>query len=184
MLSTLSKIDVDAFYGIECEEFPAQIATVAMWLSDHQMNMRLSTEFGEYFKRLPLKKSATIVHGNALRLNWEEIVPKGQLSYILGNPPFIGKNLMTAEQSEDMDIIFHGIKNYGSLDYVTAWYIKAAAYLGKEQNSKIKVAFVSTNSISQGEQVGVLWNELIKQNIKGISKKPYQVIYKFSLLSD
>lgn len=162
-ISNISKIDVDAFYGIEYEEFASQIATVAMWLIDHQMNIRLSMEFGEYFKRLPLKKSPTIVHGNALRLNWEDIVPKGQLSYILGNPPFVGKHLMNKEQSIDMDAVFKGVKNAGVLDYVTGWYLKAAQVI---QQTPIKVAFVSTNSISQGEQVGVLWSELVKYNIK------------------
>ncbi|MFN7330848.1 MAG: DNA methyltransferase, partial [Bacteroidota bacterium] len=161
-VSTLSKIDVDAFYGIEYEEFPAQIATVAMWLSDHQMNMRLSTEFGEYFKRLPLKKSATIVHGNALRLNWEEIISKNQLDYILGNPPFIGYAWQSKEQKEDLGRVFENRDGTGVLDYVTAWYKKAAEYI---QGTKIKVAFVSTNSIIQGEQSTILWSCLSEYDI-------------------
>lgn len=162
-VSTLSKIDVDAFYGIEYEEFASQIAQVAMWLIDHQMNMKLSAEFGEYYKRLPLKKSATIVNSNALRIKWEDVVPKKELTYILGNPPFVGKHLMSKEQDLDMSLVFVGAKNAGVLDYVTAWYLKAAQLI---QKTDIKVAFVSTNSISQGEQVGVLWNELFKYNIK------------------
>ncbi len=155
--------DVDQFHGIEVEEFPAQIAKVAMWLIDHQMNMMISEYFGQYFVRLPLKKSANIVHGNSLALNWEDVITKDKLSYILGNPPFIGKQLQTKEQKEDMKLIFGKVKGAGVLDYVTAWYLKSANLI---QDTKIKVAFVSTNSISQGEQVGILWKELFNHNIK------------------
>jgi hypothetical protein len=157
-------LDVDMMCGIEYEEFPARIAEVAMWLIDHQMNMQISNEFGQYFVRLPLKKSAKIVHGNALQVDWEEVVSKEELSFIIGNPPFIGKKEQKPEQKADMIMVFANIKGAGVLDYVTAWYIKAARYI---QNSKIKVAFVSTNSISQGEQVGLLWKILFNQyNIK------------------
>lgn len=163
-VSLISKVNVDQVYGIEYEEFPARIASVAMGLIDHQMNMKISEEFGQYFSRLPLKKSANIIHGNALRVDWESFVPKSELSYILGNPPFIGKQLQNLEQKKDMEFIFEKVSGAGVLDYVTAWYIKSAQYI---QNTKIKVAFVSTNSISQGEQVGILWNELLnKYNIK------------------
>lgn len=163
-ISELVFLDVDMMYGIEYEEFPARIAEVAMWLIDHQMNMAISNEFGQYFVRLPLKKSATIVNGNALRINWEEIISKTELSYILGNPPFIGKHLQNKEQKKDLDLVFEGINGVGVLDYVTAWHIKAARYI---QGTKIKTAFVSTNSISQGEQVGILWNILFHHyNIK------------------
>jgi hypothetical protein len=113
---------------------------------------------------LPLKKSAKIVHGNALKYDWEAIVSKTDLSYILGNPPFIGKQVQKPEQKIDMEIIFEGLNGSGTLDYVTAWYVKAAKYI---QNTKIKVAFVSTNSIAQGEQVGIIWGLLFqKYNIK------------------
>ena len=163
-INTIFKVDVDAFYGFECEEFPARIAEVAMWLMDHQMNMKISEAFGLYFARLPLKKAANITFGNALRINWESIVPRDSLSYILGNPPFIGKQLQNVEQKSDMDLIFNDLKGSGVLDYVTCWYLKAAQYI---QGSSIKVAFVSTNSIAQGEQVGILWSELfIKYKIK------------------
>ena len=153
-------IDVDQFFGIEYEEFASKVAEVAMWLIDHQMNMRISEEFGHYFARLPLKKSAKIVNGNALRINWEEIVPKSELSFILGNPPFVGSKNQTKEQKEDIKLVFNGLKGLGVLDYVTAWYLKASQLI---QGSNIKVAFVSTNSITQGEQVSVLWNELINK---------------------
>jgi hypothetical protein len=153
-------LDVDMMCGIEYEEFPARIAEVAMWLIDHQMNMQISNEFGQYFVRLPLKKSAKIVHGNALRIDWKNIVSEHELSYILGNPPFYGKQYQSKEQKEDLEIVLNKISGGGVLDYVTAWYIKAAQYI---QNTKIKVGFVSTNSISQGEQVGILWNELFNK---------------------
>lgn len=157
-------LDVDMMCGIEYEEFPARIAEVAMWLIDHQMNMQISNEFGQYFVRLPLKKSAKIIHGNALQTNWESIVSKNELSYILGNPPFIGKQVQKPQQKADMEKIFAGVTGGGTLDYVTAWYVKAAQYI---QDTKIKVAFVSTNSIAQGEQVGIIWGLLFhKYKIK------------------
>jgi hypothetical protein len=156
-IETIVWCDVDQFHGIEYEEFAAQIARVAMWLIDHQMNMMISEYFGQYFVRLPLKKSANIVHGNSLHVNWEDVVSKDKLSFILGNPPFIGSKLLNLNQRKEMENIFSGIKNGKILDYVTAWYLKSAKYI---QGTKIKVAFVSTNSIAQGEQVGVIWKEL------------------------
>jgi hypothetical protein len=156
-IQTLSLVDVDAFYGMEINEWPARIAEVAMWLMDHQMNLKVSEEFGQYFVRLPLVKSPTIVCGNALRLDWKEILPPDECSYVLGNPPFVGKQFATAQQKEDMRLICGKIKGAGVLDYVAAWYFKAARYI---QGTDIGVGFVSTNSISQGEQVGVLWGEL------------------------
>jgi len=156
-IETIVWCDVDQFHGIEIGEFPAQIARVAMWLIDHQMNMMISEYFGQYFARLPLKKSANIVHANSLHVRWEDVVSKDKLSFILGNPPFIGSKLLNSNQRKDMEIIFSGVKNGKILDYVTAWYLKASQYI---QNTNIKTAFVSTNSISQGEQVGILWKEL------------------------
>lgn len=204
----LIQVDVDQFAGIEYDEFPARVAEVAMWLMDHQMNIRVSDEFGQYFVRLPLNKSAKIVHGNALRVDWwavrrnaaydisadnVNIIPAQEppihyhtvnvftkqvnvmspgdslsnlsisssnrtfFDYILGNPPFIGKQLQNEQQKADMDLVFSGVQGAGVLDYVAAWYLKAAQYI---QNTTTKVAFVSTNSISQGEQVGVLWGAM------------------------
>ncbi len=197
-------LDVDMMSGIEYEEFPARIAEVAMWLIDHQMNMQISNEFGQYFIRLPLKKAANIVHGNALQIEWSSLLKKENLlitsenttvtlnependyqtvniktknltiiderrdssnkiilkntfDYILGNPPFIGKSLQNIEQKKDLEKAFAGISATGVLDYVACWYIKAAQII---QNTNTKVAFVSTNSITQGEQVGILWNIL------------------------
>ncbi|CAM5633073.1 DNA methyltransferase [Rhodanobacter lindaniclasticus] len=151
-------VDVDQFYGIEIEEFPAQIAQVALWLMDHQMNLRVAEQFGEYFARLPLTKAPTIVNGNALRIDWKDVVAPEQLSCILGNPPFIGAKLMTADQRDAMQDVAGKLKGAGLLDFVSAWYLKAANYVG---DRSIRVAFVSTNSITQGEQVGVLWGELL-----------------------
>lgn len=158
-----------------------------MWLIDHQMNMKASETFGEYYVRLPLKKSATIKHGNALQTDWQSLIDpipfeKGEqkFNYIFGNPPFVGKSLQNAEQKKDMETIFVGVKGAGVLDYVTAWYIKAAQYMklynvteenkntepslrGTKQSQLTVCAFVSTNSISQGEQVSILWNELFNK---------------------
>ncbi|MHC1737465.1 MAG: class I SAM-dependent DNA methyltransferase [Ignavibacteriaceae bacterium] len=204
-------LNVDQFYGIECEEFPARIAEVAMYLIDHQMNMLVSNEFGQYFVRLPLKKSAKIFNGNALQIDWnnlfreqgieitakntlvtlnepevayttvniktniltiidersstdERIITGNTFDYILGNPPFIGSTYQSISQKKDMENVFTGLTNYGMLDYVAAWYKKAAQFI---VNTKTKVAFVSTNSISQGEQPGILWTILYNlYNIK------------------
>lgn len=153
-------LDVDQFYGIEYEEFPVRIAETAMWLIDHQMNTLISMEFGQYYKRLPLKKAAKIVHGNALQIDWESIIPQNELSFILGNPPFIGSKLMKENQRKDLLRHFENSQGSGVLDYVTAWYIKAAKYI---QNSQIKVAFVSTNSIVQGEQTSILWGQMFNK---------------------
>ncbi|HET7078453.1 MAG TPA: DNA methyltransferase, partial [Chloroflexia bacterium] len=156
----LSRIDVTAFYGIEIEEFPARIAEVALWLMDHQMNLRLSETFGRYFARIPLRAAAHIHHANALRLDWATVVPPDRLSYILGNPPFVAKHLMTGEQGQEIDAVFEGVQGAGVLDYVAAWYLKAAQYI---QGTRIACAFVSTNSISMGEQVSILWGELFNR---------------------
>ena len=156
-ITELCKVEVDQFYGIECEEFPCQIAVVGMWLIDHQMNTLVSEHFGLYFARLPLEHSATIVHGNALRIDWENVVPKQQLNYIMGNPPFLGFTYMSSEQKYDMSQ-YTKAKN---LDYVCAWYLKAAIFT---QNTSIQTAFVSTNSITQGETVGVIWTILLNES--------------------
>ena len=186
-------IDVDQFHGIEIEEFPAQIAQVALWLVDHQMNLRVSEEFGQYFARIPLVTSPRIVHGNALTLDWNEVLPASQCSHVLGNPPFVGAKFMDDAQRADTRAVFAGIKGAGLLDLVAAWYVKAARYLQGtspappaspgtlvfsepatgsgaltftcEPAEPIRCAFVSTNSITQGEQVGVLWGWLLGQGV-------------------
>ncbi len=156
-ISELCKVSVDQFYGIEIEEFPAQIAQVAMWLMDHQMNIEVGRHFGRYFARIPLKASATIVCANALRIDWESIVPKEKLSYIMGNPPFAGTGTTSEEQKNDIKSIFANAR-VGYLDFVACWHMKAARIMNAAPH--IKTAFVSTNSITQGEQVGTLWSQL------------------------
>ncbi len=155
-ISDIIWLDVDMMNGIEYEEFPARIAEVAMWLIDHQMNMIISNEFGQYFARLPLKKSAKIIHGDALETDWESIVSKNDLSFILGNPPFIGSKIMKQNQRDQIVKQFDNADGSGVLDYVTGWYLKAAKFI---QETSIKVAFVSTNSIVQGEQTSILWGK-------------------------
>ena len=111
----LVQVDVNQFYGIELEEFPAQIAQVALWLTDHQMNLRVSEEFGQYFVRLPLTKAPNIVHGNALALDWRELVQPEALSVIVGNPPFVGKAFQSEAQKAEIAALFQGIKGCGVL---------------------------------------------------------------------
>ncbi len=162
----LIKCDVDKFYGIEYEEFPAQIAQVAMWLADHQMNQLVTQTFGQYYVRLPLRKSATIIHDNALRIEWQSLLHENEkYDFILGNPPFIGKTWQSDIQRQDIETIFREVKGAGVLDYVCGWYMKAAQYMQRTNSDaqKVKTGFVSTNSISQGEQVGILWSELFNQ---------------------
>jgi hypothetical protein len=163
-IELLIRVNVDQFYGIEYEEFPARIAQTALWLMDHLMNMKASAKFGKYIARIPLTASPTIVIGNALSTDWESIVSKTELSYILGNPPFLGSRIMSRQQKSEVEETFNGLKNFGDLDYVTCWYRIAAEYI---QDTEIECAFVSTNSICQGLQVPILWPELInKFNIK------------------
>ena len=186
--ANLFGVNVDQFHGIEIGEWPVRIAEVAMWLMDNQMNQNAATVLGEPVQRLPLRATPHIVHANALQLDWNSVLPAVQCSYVLGNPPFIGKHLLSVEQQHDMARIWGGVKGAGVLDYVTAWYLKAAQYLsgrvgvppgatdrewmtqdapsgGRDAHPtrNISVAFVSTNSISQGEQVGILWNELFQR---------------------
>jgi hypothetical protein len=147
-------LDVDQFYGIEVEEFPSQIAQVALWLVDHQMNLKVSEEFGMYFARIPLKSTPHIVRENATRTDWNHVVPAERVSYVISNPPFSGAMVMGDSQRDDMALVFHDLPGYGVLDYVSCWYWLAAKYIDK---TPISVGFVSTNSITQGEQVGLLW---------------------------
>lgn len=156
-ISNIIWVDIEQFYGIEIEEFPARIAEVALWLVDHQINMLVSQEYGQYFARIPLKKTSHIVNANALRVDWPVV------DFILGNPPFLGKTWQSKEQREDLALIFSGVKNAADLDFVACWHWKAAQHI---RNSKTKVAFVSTNSITQGEQVPVLWKPMLSKGIK------------------
>ena len=158
------KVNVDQMYGIEVEEFPSLIAQTALWLTDHQMNMEYSRESGRTFKRLPLTKSARIVHANALTIDWEDVIAPEELDYILGNPPFIGQTYQSKEQKQEVAQVLSGIKKTGVLDFVSAWYGKATDIM--KQNPRVQTALVSTNSITQGEQVSILWKYLLAQGIK------------------
>jgi hypothetical protein len=176
------QVDVDQFYGIEIEEFPSQIAQVALWLTDHQMNMKVSEEFGQYFRRLPLVHAPSIVCGNALRMDWNTVISVEHVDYILGNPPFVGHQWRNPEQMADMEAVWGKEGRFGRLDYVTAWYLKAVKYvkgddrisgllnnlpnMPKPPSERVRMAFVSTNSISQGEQVGIMWSELLRLGVR------------------
>ncbi|MBS1826121.1 MAG: class I SAM-dependent DNA methyltransferase [Acidobacteria bacterium] len=150
----LSKIDVDQFYGIEIGEFPSRIAEVAMWMMDHIMNNQLSLEFGKNYARIPLKKSPHIHSVDALEIDWATILPPVQCSYVLGNPPFVGAKYQTDKQRAQVRRIANLGGSGGTLDYVTAWFMKAGEYL---QESNAHIGFVATNSVTQGEQVAQLW---------------------------
>ena len=150
----LSLIDVDQFYGIELKEFPVRIAETALWMMDHIMNNQLSLEFGQTYARIPLQTAPHIVHGDALETDWDTLLPAQECSFVFGNPPFGGAKFQTPEQREQVRRIAALGKSGGTLDYVTAWFIKAGEYV---QNGNARIGFVSTNSITQGEQVGQLW---------------------------
>jgi hypothetical protein len=162
------RVNVNQFYGIEIEEFPVQIARTAMWLMDHLMNNAASAAFGKYIVRIPLTTAATIIHENALPLDWGSLItaenahpsPLPAYNYILGNPPFLGARVMDDTQKKDLQAVFQNAKNCANLDYVASWYRKAAEYI---QGTDIECAFVSTNSVTQGEQVPILWPILAKQ---------------------
>ncbi len=157
IIDTLCKVSINQFYGIEYGEFACQIAHVGMILMKHQMDKEISNYFGFNLIDFPISESATIVHGNSLKINWENVVSKKELSYIIGNPPFSGGRRQQTEQSNDIKDVAYDFPKNGNLDYVAAWYILASRYI---QNTNIKVGFVSTSSITQGEQVSILWKKL------------------------
>ena len=152
--TTLSRVDVDQFHGIEIGEFPARIAETAMWMMDHIMNNQLSLEFGQTYARIPLEKSLHIVHGDALEIDWSGLLPPEDCSFVFGNPPFVGAKFQTAAQRAQVRRIAALGKTGGTLDYVTAWFIKAGEYV---QSGNARIGFVATNSIMQGEQAAQLW---------------------------
>ncbi|MDE0184992.1 MAG: N-6 DNA methylase [Candidatus Poribacteria bacterium] len=154
LAQSLSVVDVDGFYGIELGEFPVRIAEVAMWMMDHIMNNRLSLEFGQIYARIPLEKSPHIKHGDALETDWTTLLPSEECSYVLGNPPFAGAKFQSPHQREQVRSTAALGKSGGTLDYVTAWFIKAGEYI---KQSTARIGFVATNSITQGEQVAQLW---------------------------
>ena len=151
-------VDVDQFYGLEIGEWPVRIAEVGLWLQDHQCNVELAEALGQTFRRLPLRAAPAIRIANALRTDWREFLPPSGGVLVLGNPPFVGKHYQNAEQKIDLARVYGDFKNIGDVDYVTAWYIKACEYING--HPEIRCAFVSTNSITQGEQVPVFWGRL------------------------
>jgi len=150
----LSRINVDQFYGIEISEFPVRIAETALWMMDHIMNNRLSMEFGHTYTRIPLEASPYIVHGDALEIDWSDVLPPKECSFVFGNRPFVGAKIQRKFQLGQVHRIVALGKSGGSLDYVTAWFIKAGEYIGGSQG---RIGFVATNSITQGEQVAQFW---------------------------
>ena len=155
------KVSISQFYGIEINDFAVTVAKTALWIAESQMMKETEDIVHMTLDFLPLKTNATIVEGNALRLNWGSVVPKTELSYLMGNPPFVGHQYRSESQAEDMDIVFRKSKNHGKLDYVACWYKKAAELM---QGSAIECTFVSTNSITQGESVAILWGPLFTEN--------------------
>lgn len=153
-VSQMSKIDVDQFYGIELGEFPARIAEIALWMMDHIMNNKLSLEFGESYVRIPLRKSPHILPADALEMDWASLIAPADCSYVLGNPPFGGAKYQSDTQRAQVRRIAQLGGSGGTLDYVTAWFIKAGAFV---QQSHAHIGFVATSSITQGEQVAQLW---------------------------
>ena len=152
------KVSISQFYGIEINDFAVTVARTALWIAENQMMKATEDIVHQSLDFLPLKTNAHIVEGNALRMDWNDVVPKEKLNYIMGNPPFVGVNYMSEEQRTDMDYVWAGVKR-GKLDYVTCWYVQASEYM--KQNERIQCAFVSTNSICQGEQAVSLWNKVL-----------------------
>ena len=165
MSFAFSEIKLTQFYGIELDDFAHEVAILSLWLAEHQMNLEFYKAFGRTSPSLPLQNGGNIVHGNATRLDWEEVCPKndGDEIYILGNPPYLGSSMQNLEQKEDMDNVFKGIKNYKNLDYIACWFYLASKYI-KTFNAKF--SFVSTNSINQGEQVAMLWSNIFELNLE------------------
>jgi hypothetical protein len=162
-----SNISLNQFYGIEIDDFAHEVAILSLWLAEHQMNQVFFKEFGRSKPALPLTSAGNIVQGNACRLDWEYVCPKSNIDevYLFGNPPFLGARFQNKEQKSDVQLTFHGIEGHNSLDYISCWFYKGANYI-KETNSQM--AFVSTNSICQGEQVDLLWPNILKLDV-GIS---------------
>lgn len=154
------QVSIGQFYGIEINDFAVTVAKTALWIAESQMMQETEKLVRHTLDFLPLRSYANIVEGNALRMDWESVVPKSRLNYIMGNPPFVGHQWRTKEQAADLENVCKDIPKCGKLDYVCGWYVKAADYM---QGTQIHAAFVSTNSISQGESVGILWKPLFAE---------------------
>lgn len=171
-VALMVRLDVDQFHGIEIDSTAARIATVAMWLTDHQMNLQLE-RLGSYMHRLPLKKRPNIHAGNALKVDWVAVLPPRDGCVVMGNPPFLGYSNQSKDQRAELAEVFSDVPGTGVLDYVAGWYAKAALYI--QGGESIQVAFVSTNSITQGEQVAVLWRPLLTDG--QLAGQPYQRVH-------
>lgn len=156
------KVSIWQFYGIEINDFAVTVAKTALWIAESQMMHETENILHLNLEFLPLKSYTNIIEGNALRIDWNDVIPNGELNYIMGNPPFVGARLMNESQKEDISNIFKGTKGSGNLDYVSCWYKKATNYI---DSTKIEVAFVSTNSITQGEQVAILWKDILERGV-------------------
>lgn len=161
-LEGIIQVSIGQFYGIEINDFAVTVAKTALWIAESQMMKETEDVVHMSLDFLPLKSYANITEGNALRLDWENVVPKHELNYIMGNPPFVGARLMDASQKEDINAIFPGWKNAGNLDYVSCWYKKATDFM---EGTTIHSALVSTNSVTQGESVANLWKPLFESGI-------------------
>ena len=158
--SKLSRLNVDQFFGIEIDEFPARIAEVALWMTDHIANVRLGDDFGEAYARIPLVAAPSIRCADALEFDWNELLPADRCSYVLGNPPFVGFVHRGATQQSQSMALFRRLGASGSrLDYVAAWFLKCAHYMA---GTKARAALIGTNSIVQGEQVAQLWPAMFR----------------------
>jgi len=161
-----SVIKLSQFYGIELDDFAHEVAILSLWLAEHQMNVEFKVEFGEALPSLPLKPSEGIISGNSLRIDWEKLCSRECSEiFVLGNPPYIGAKNLEANHKEDMGHVFPKLKGSGLLDYVCCWFYKASKFM-RQEGVSVKVAFVSTSSITQGEQVAVLWPEVLKDGIE------------------
>ena len=158
----LIQVSIQQFYGIEINDFAAVVAKTALWIAESQMLKETSKILNKDLNFLPLKSYANIVEGNALRIDWENVISKSELNYILGNPPFVGARLMSEEQKNDVISVWGNIKNIGNVDYVSCWYKKSADMM---KDTNIRTALVSTNSITQGEQVTIMWKPLMESGI-------------------
>ena len=156
------KVGIGQFYGIEINDFAATVAKTALWIAEHQMIRETETIVHQPIDFLPLKSYTNITEGNALRIDWRDVIAPEKLNYIMGNPPFVGARIMGEEQKKDVFEIFKDVKNNGNLDYVSCWYKKAADYM---TGTAIRAALVSTNSITQGEQVAILWKTLFDEGV-------------------
>ena len=163
-VSRLCRIRLSQFHGIELDSFACEVARAGMWMAAHQLDVRTAELFGKAFLRLPLDDDAAhIVHGNALRMDWNDVVPAGRLTYVVGNPPFLGARMMGAGQKADLMDIFENAKGAGDLDYVTCWFRKTSDMM--TANPGIRAALVATNSITQGTQASLLWKPLFGDGV-------------------